>query len=289
MRLDGKQKAILFGLAIAVASGGYLLYYVYKVNEDVKKRHVSKEEQDAYIKKYIRDNTEDDEEDEEELLDDLAYESEYDCDPIEDFEDKLTVDNQKIYQDRFTPYDPDNDDHPYDYNSMLSEGTDEDLKYDKDSTEAELQYRNMLLAGFAKSSHTYKVINSLWDTDFTPGNTKDDLIYNRIKSRREEFFGEDSVWTEHVVVAEVILDFALTMDFDFNGGIERWANAIVERLDPIEDPEQFAINLERGSLINQYGEYGLFSLTLEDLTEGPNESISQQFWDWQGVTESILY
>lgn len=190
------------------------------------------------------------------------------------------------------PHDPD-----YSYNVI--EG--KIMRYDPNSADAENQYEEMMLAGFDKSGDPYTLLTVLFGYDFKASNAQDDTIMNRVRSRRRDFFGPDNLYSEKVTMADVILDFAYLMDQDFDGGMERWADDIVQNLDIdldtydnlyIETVIEKIENLDymtydrhgfNPPLERDIPRIGMFGLTEIEMTKGEDETIMQQFWDYQSM------
>lgn len=106
----------------------------------------------------------------------------------------------------------------------------EELRYDPYSKEAQDQYENMLLADVISDESRF-VLHKLFGYQFmvSDESTLDWNIYEDCKDARKAFFGIDGGWpVENVTVAELFLVAAGWLDYDLNGGVDKWVGKLLD-------------------------------------------------------------
>ena len=168
-----------------------------------------------------------------------------------------------------------------------------DMRFNKDSMEALAQYINSRLAD-VHDRKTIEIMEEMFMIPWNHGNVEDGSIVSNIIDKRIEFFGEGSRWTDaldvrNVCMADLLLYFAEKMDWDYDGGVEHWLKII---LDQTGLYGKFWNSLDSwAAYINKpdYKEgslFGLFQLDPDsEMTKGPDESLMQQFWDFEDIVD----
>jgi hypothetical protein len=291
MHLSKSEIIKLILVAGATASTAFFLYKLYKIGRDVNRRQIAPGEYKAAyeaVHKTPEHEVEQVETEEERFTEaNMAPQMHPDVNPMVDPSEPPDDEEVLPYFDpqENSPLPP--DDHEPDVNTIGVEP----LRFDKDSNEALEQYKDMLLAGFDQDTNTYKTLRRLFDTPFEATNEKDDSIMQRVADRRIDFFGDDSKWIYECTMADVILDFAISADYDMDQGVEYWSGRIVGALGFNSESPQALIEAAAKHIQDCSYEhftqgttlYGLFSLDKHDMTDGINEPIQQQYWDWSSV------
>lgn len=144
----------------------------------------------------------------------------------------------------------------------------EELRYEPNSQEALEQYKQMLVRDIT-NDETKQTLLKLMDYEykFTPG-TMDENVYLDFIATRVEFFGENSKWAHFVSVAELFLHYAKWLDYDVNGGINKYATILLTNagLDSMMGEASFQRQVDlllSHELYTKHG-YGMFGLQPRD-------------------------
>lgn len=179
------------------------------------------------------------------------------------------------------------------YDLTKEEGVSGEMRFAKSSMEAANQYKQWKLSSINGGSWVYRVLMLLFDKPYAPqGDTRGDAMYESIVENRSSFFGDTSIWTDNVSISDAILWIALKMDYDFDGGVEKWAEVILmnTNLNHVNTEYELDLYARRFSWNQLYDEnedgqavFGPFRL-LEEQMEDTEESYFQQYQDW-----AVLY
>ena len=101
---------------------------------------------------------------------------------------------------------------------------------DPNSQEAMDSYIRMKVAEFRQGTNELAVIYRLFRKIFEPYNVGDQVTNESLKEDRISYFGENSIWNDHVTWAEVILSYAHRIAFHLGGDDDYWAGMIIDHL-----------------------------------------------------------
>lgn len=155
-----------------------------------------------------------------------------------------------------------------------------DMKYGANTPEAMAQYKAMKLADVQMSSW-WNIIYRLFEVRFNPINEMDDNIKTSILSDREEFFGENSIYSNEVSIGELILHFADLMSLDFGESTDYFAEWLVSNLcigldDPESDYVELGYKIENHDLYTKKG-FGMFGLTVVQMHERTKDTLFEEY------------
>ena len=162
----------------------------------------------------------------------------------------------------------------------------EDVRFPIDSNEAFNQYVQMRLSDLEPDDPMRRVLCDLFKASFSGMDEEDQTILAHILESRAEFFTDNSRWSDDGTVAEVLLYLAEQLDFDLDGGIPYWLEAMDELWDLKNKSGQelweWGQDLENHTLLevtNGNSLYGIFKLKVGEM-KSTTESIQQQYWDF---------
>lgn len=173
------------------------------------------------------------------------------------------------------------------------EDTDEEmeiLRYEPNSKEALEQYKQMVTSSIC-NEQTNQTIFKLFDYDFKPMNQRDGTVAETEMNYREEFFGQDSKWVDRITMADLFLHFAKLLDFDLNGGIDKWATELLKNaeLSVMIGEATFDQRVSAISHHDWYGSYGfgIFGLKPEDGDAYLATTFIEQYWGCSYLNEDF--
>lgn len=139
----------------------------------------------------------------------------------------------------------------------------EELKYDPNSVEALIQYRNMLCSDLNHLGQNKTILMKLLDIHVEFTGKEDHILADKLIEERREFFG-DSRWVHDVSIGDLVYHYAKLADFDVDGGIDMWFSQFVYNMEITPGIgsatlEQKMNRLETHTLTTSVG-YGLFGL-----------------------------
>ena len=171
------------------------------------------------------------------------------------------------------PYDPDSFHYSDVPDMTVPEAetmTEEDkiLKYDPNSREALNQYIRMELSEWPAVSAPYRRMLDLFEIEFKPTNDGDIDLVTRIQDYKEEFFGPNSQWIEHITIADLILYYAKRSEFNCGGMISEWADKFLEASELLSpEPGHYSQDEAISLLVNhkfhnkRLNSFGLFGIS----------------------------
>lgn len=197
--LTTKQVMVVAGITSAIAFCSYKVYKAYKI----VKEEMALEDKRTEVQEELEVVGELFEELEEKrsnivLFDDESY-SDYDKDKVK-------------YTDMFGGDEPDSE-----------EEEEEVLRWPPSSPEARKQYYDIKLADIHDPALVSFLIQFEHET-FIPTCDEDEILRDRIRDDKAEFFGEESCWSGHdfVSILDLFIHYGYMADFDLSGGIEKW-------------------------------------------------------------------
>lgn len=150
----------------------------------------------------------------------------------------------------------------------------EELKYDPNSVEALMQYRNMLCSDLNHLGQNKTILMKLLDIHIGFVGKEDQILAEKLIEERREFFG-DSRWVADVSIGDLVYHYAKMTDFDVDGGIDMWFSQFVYNMEITPGIgsvtlEQKMNRLEAHTLTTSVG-YGLFGLDKEQYVRSLND------------------
>ncbi len=266
--MNKKQTIQLIVIASSAAAMTFLAYKAWKLHKERKEELVEIEWDDKFDEPIEQETTD--------VIPGVV--STY---PIVEYLDEGEVEDLDGYEGAYTSLEAleeAGEDDEEIYTDGSEEGV-EELRFHKDSEEALHQFKEMNLAEFEPTSQTTIVLWQLFNVEYKPTTPEDGHIKETLISERKAFFGLESVHNDFISIAEFLLYFARTLDFDLDGGVYMWAEWLVKNLGIT--PGIGAITLENiiDSLMShnfqsQYG-FGLFAFSNErykDMLTSTNNS-----------------
>lgn len=159
-------------------------------------------------------------------------------------------------------------------NYVDEESAVEELKYDPNSVEALMQYRNMLCSDLNHLGQNKTILMKLLDIHIEFVGKEDHILAEKLIEERREFFG-DSRWVHDVSIGDLVYHYAKLADFDVDGGVDMWFSQFVYNMEITPGIgnvtlEQKMNRLETHTLTTSVG-YGLFGLDKDQFNRSINE------------------
>lgn len=145
-----------------------------------------------------------------------------------------------------------------DYQRPLAETMKEEdkvLRFEANSIQARDQFIKMELAELIPMDRPYQIMKRLFEFPFEPIGQGDELLYTKLSDYRMEFFGDSSVWTDDITMADVILHYARNTDFNVGGGEASWIFHILQHTEFNELASSQAFE----EIINQLNTHSYFN------------------------------
>lgn len=256
--------------AVVTGAIAYVIYRSYKAyKEDNKKIVITpedieiKKEFDAKseaIKEHIKDK--EDIELEVKSIDDILVENDEEYETIE-----YSM-SENIFNFGEDYWDEDEDE----FTGILLRRGDSELRYEPNSEEALLQYKNMVISDYDEDPEMWGILDKLFDYAYSPRNEEDANIVRNITEERIGFFGPDSRWNDYVTFTELLVYYANKLTWDFNTPIVGGMKVILDSIELDMTSGDIQIDktisdLTKHDFVSKDERYGLFGLTLEDYRE----------------------
>lgn len=149
----------------------------------------------------------------------------------------------------------------------------EELRYEPNSMDARNQFIKMELAEWRPLEDVYQTMMKLFDFPFNPQNDGDDMLRTQIIDYRVQFFGFGSKWSKEVTIADVILHYARSAEFNCGEDLRYWVAYFLDfnELDftmASHEIDEVLSRLNSHTYFNEERQtFGLFGLTRESMDQ----------------------